>query len=47
LVVAGSVPEVMEHPRSHTGKFLAEKVKKDLQRLKKQGKQPVLGGNLR
>ncbi|HVZ80957.1 MAG TPA: excinuclease ABC subunit UvrA, partial [bacterium] len=47
LVAAGTVSQVMESTRSHTGRFLAEKVKKDLQRLKKQGKQTVLAGNLR
>lgn len=47
VVAAGTVSEVMENARSHTGKFLAEKVKKDLQRLKKHGKQPVLAGNVR
>jgi excinuclease ABC subunit A len=47
VVAAGTVSEVMENTRSHTGKFLAEKVKKDLQRLKKHGKQPVLTGNVR
>jgi excinuclease ABC subunit A len=47
LVVSGSVKQVMENTKSHTGRFLAEKIRKDLNRLKNQGKQPAVSGNAR
>jgi excinuclease ABC subunit A len=47
LLVSGSVKQVMETSKSHTGRFLAEKIRKDLNRLKNQGKQAVASGNAR
>ena len=47
LVVSGSVKQVMENTKSHTGRFLAEKIRKDLNRLKSQGKQVAATGNAR
>jgi excinuclease ABC subunit A len=46
LVVSGSVQEVLENSRSHTGRFLAEKIKKDENRVKILKKQTVGTGNV-
>jgi excinuclease ABC subunit A len=38
VLVSGTVREVMSHPQSHTGLYLAEKIRKDEKRLRKTGK---------
>lgn len=45
IIAMGNVEDVLEVSRSHTGRFLAEKIKKDVNRLKTKGKQAVSSGN--
>jgi excinuclease ABC subunit A len=47
IVAMGNVQEVMENRNSHTGRFLAEKIKKDQNRLKNNNKTTVGSGNAR
>ena len=47
IVAAGSVQEIINSPKSYTGKFLADKIRKDLNRLKYQGKMVAESGNAR
>jgi excinuclease ABC subunit A len=47
VIAEGTVQQIMDHPGSHTGRFLAEKMRKDLSRLQKQGKAAVEAGNVR
>jgi len=46
IVVAGDVQQVTEASRSHTGKYLAEKLRKDENRLKNRQKTPASSGNV-
>ncbi len=46
VVVAGDVVQVTETSRSHTGKYLAEKLRKDENRLKNRQKTPASSGNV-
>jgi len=46
-VASGSVQEIIDSPKSYTGKFLADKIKKDQNRVKYQGKMVVASGNAR
>ncbi len=45
IVATGTVRQISSTPKSHTGRFLAEKIKKDLNRLKNQDK-PAAAGNI-
>ncbi len=47
IVASGSVQEIIDSPKSYTGKFLADKIKKDQNRVKYQGKMVVGSGNAR
>jgi excinuclease ABC subunit A len=45
VVAFGSVSQVMENPQSHTGRYLAEKIRKDEKRLRKPFPVGGVGGN--
>ena len=47
VVAMGNVQQIMDSAKSHTGRFLAEKIRKDQNRLKNQGKIVVESGNAR
>ena len=47
IVASGSVQEIIDSPKSYTGKFLADKIKKDQNRVKYQGKMVAGSGNAR
>ncbi len=47
IVAMGNVQQIMDSQKSHTGKFLGEKIRKDQNRVKNQGKMVVESGNAR